>query len=278
MDEITPPPADQNADFPAGGDGTRATGSAPRRRSARRGRRWWKILLVALVAVLAATVGGVALAYPSLAATTCPGCYGLTELRPGLHVEDGLTEAQHGRAREVADQAARRVTGFYGTRLSSPDLLVCLTESCYRRIGGGRERGVAVLNRSVMLSPRGLDPVIASHEMSHVELHARLTSAAAVPQWFDEGLAVVVADDPRYLTPQPAPASAPDRCLVAPSGQPLPVTLEEWLRAASADPATYARSACQVSRWLDGHGGRAGLLDLITRLNAGEPFATLVRM
>ncbi|MFI7467140.1 hypothetical protein [Nonomuraea sp. NPDC049646] len=273
----------------------------------------WKVVVVALAGLVIAAVGGVALAYPSLAATTCPGCYGLTELSPGVYVEDGLTPAQRERVREVADQAARRVTAFYGGRLSSPGLLVCLTEACYRRIGGGQERGVAVLNRSVMLSPRGLDPVIASHEMSHVELHARLASSAEVPQWFDEGLAVVVSGDPRYLAPEPAPnhhpapASTPDRhptpeptqqdrhptpdstqdrppppgsvqdrCLVAPSG-PLPVTLEEWLRTASADPATYAKSACQVSRWLDGNGGRAGLLALVARLNAGEPFSALVR-
>ncbi|MEU1387616.1 MULTISPECIES: hypothetical protein [unclassified Nonomuraea] len=241
-------------------------------RTGRRARRVWKVVVVALAGLLFAVVGGVALAYPSLAATTCPGCYGLTELSPGVHVEDGLTPAQREHVGEVADQAARRVTTFYGGRLSSPGLLVCLTEACYRRIGGGQERGVAVLNRSVMLSPRGLDPVIASHEMSHVELHARLASSADVPQWFDEGLAVVVSGDPRHL----APESAPDRCLVAPSG-PLPVTLEEWLRTASADPATYARSACQVSRWLGENGGRAGLLGLVTRLNAGEPFSALVR-
>ncbi|MEV4367807.1 hypothetical protein AB0J71_12115 [Nonomuraea sp. NPDC049637] len=235
-----------------------------------------KVVVGALVGLVFAAVGGVALAYPSLAATTCPGCYGLTELSPGVHVEDGLTPAQRARAGEVADQAARRVTAFYGDRRSSPDLLVCLTEACYRRIGGGQERGVAVLNRSVMLSPRGLDPVIASHEMSHVELHARLASSAEVPQWFDEGLAVVVSGDPRYLAPESASESAPDRCLVAPSG-PLPVTLEEWLRTASADPATYARSACRVSRWLGENGGRAALLGLVTRLNAGEPFSALVR-
>ncbi|MFG1943168.1 hypothetical protein [Nonomuraea sp. NPDC048826] len=63
-----------------------------------------------------------------------------------------------------------------------------------------------------MLSPRGADPVIASHELSHVELHTRL-AGAEVPQWFDEGLAVVVCGDPRYLAPasvrvSPSPPSS----------------------------------------------------------------------
>ncbi|MFD0472326.1 hypothetical protein ACFQ0B_31530 [Nonomuraea thailandensis] len=55
------------------------------------------------------------------------------------------------------------------------------------------------------------------------------------------------------------------------------MTLDEWLTAASKDAGTYAKSACQVARWLRDNGGRAGLLSLIERLNAGTPFATLVK-
>ena len=100
-----------------------------------------------------------------------------------------------------------------------------------------------MLNRAVMLSPRGIDPVIAAHELTHVELHARL-GRGSVPQWFDEGLAVLVADDLRYLRP----AGEGDRCLVTPTG-PLPDTLSGWLRAASVDAQVYAQAACAVSRW-----------------------------
>lgn len=227
----------------------------------------WARLLAILTALLVAAGAGVALAYPPLGSTFCPGCYGLTELEESVHTEDGLSGAQQERVRQTVRQAHRLVHDFYGTRRSSPAVLACLTERCYERIGGGKERGIAVLNRSVMLSPRGIDPVIAAHEMSHVELHTRLTSGAEVPQWFDEGLAVVVADDPRYL----APKTAADRCLATPSG-PLPATLDEWLNTASKDVTTYAKSACQVSRWLAANDGRTGLLALIDDLNTGHPF------
>lgn len=110
--------------------------------------------------------------------------------------------------RQVIRQAHRLVADFYGSQESSPSLLICLTDACYSRIGGKKERGIAILNRSVMLSPRGVDAMIASHEMSHVELHNRLTPAAELPQWFDEGLAVVVSDDARYLAPE-STASTP---------------------------------------------------------------------
>jgi hypothetical protein len=242
-----------------------------RRRS--RFRKIWTRSLAGLAALLIAGAAGVALAYPSVAATTCPGCYGLTELRPGVYAEQGLSGEQRARVSQVVEAARQRVSDFYGGRLGSPKLLVCLTEECYQRIGGGKERGIAVLNRSVMLSPRGLDPVIASHELSHVELHERIGGGADVPQWFDEGLAVVVSNDPRYL----APDSAPDRCLTEPTG-PLPVTLGEWLHAASQDPGTYAKSACQVSRWLRQNGDRAALRTLIKGLDNGDPFTALVKI
>ncbi|WP_219462087.1 hypothetical protein [Nonomuraea rhizosphaerae] len=234
-------------------------------------RKIWTRILAAVVVLLAAATATVALAYPSLAATTCPTCYGLTELRPGIYTEQDPSPAQQARITQTVDTAAERVEAFYGTRLSSPTLLVCLTEQCYRHIGGHKERGIAVLNRAVMLSPRGLDPVIASHEMSHVELHARLTAASEVPQWFDEGLAVVVSDDPRYL----APRSATDRCLVRPDA-PLPVSLDDWLRTAGKDANTYAKAACQVTRWLRSNGDRQGLHSLIQHLNDGTPFDSLV--
>jgi hypothetical protein len=202
---------------------------------------WLRVLFGGTFAVLLALVVGVSAAFPAVAATTCPGCYGLERLRPGLHVEPGIGAEQRARVTGAVDEGTRSVAAFFGGLRSAPDFLACVTDDCYTRIGGGGERGIAVLNRAVMLSPRGIDPVIAAHELTHVELHARLGSGS-VPQWFDEGLAVLVSDDPRYLRPDG------DRCLVEPAG-PLPETLGDWLSAASADARVYAQAACAVSRW-----------------------------
>ncbi|WP_249124171.1 hypothetical protein [Saccharopolyspora erythraea] len=239
-----------------------------------RSRRILAWLLAVLAVALVAAVAVVVVWFPSLAATTCPGCYGLERVAPGLHAEPGPPASHRQQVISAVEHANRRVDRFYGGRVSSPRILACLTDDCYRRIGGGRERGIAVLNSAVMLSPRGVDPVIASHEMSHVELHTRLHSEGArVPQWFDEGLAVLVSDDPRHL----APATAPDRCLVPAEG-PLPVTLDDWLKAAAADPRTYAKAACRVDGWVTAHGGSHAVLDLVRRLNAGEEFHAVTGM
>jgi hypothetical protein len=221
-----------------------------------RGFLGWRLLPIALGVLLLAAVVGVVTAFPAVAATTCPGCYGLEQVRPGLHVEPGLTAAQQRQVRDAVDEGTRRVAAAYGDLQSDPTFLACVTDACYERIGGGGERGIAVLNRAVMLSPRGIDPVIAAHELSHVELHARVGSAL-VPQWFDEGLAVLVSDDLRYLLP----AGAGDRCRIPPSG-PLPETLDDWLRSAGADQQVYAQAACTVSRWSEEHDLSAALVDL----------------
>jgi hypothetical protein len=222
---------------------------------------WWRWLVGAAVTLLVAVVVGLAAVFPAVAATTCPGCYGLEQVRPGLHVEPGLSVAQRRQVGAAVDEGTRRVAEFFGDLRSDPDFLACLTEECYAWIGGGGERGIAVLNRAVMLSPRGIDPVIAAHELTHVELHARL-GRASVPQWFDEGLAVLVADDPRYLLPE----DMGDRCRVAPAG-PLPETLDDWLRAAGADVQVYAQAACAVSRLTAGNDVHV----LIADLAAGKP-------
>ncbi|MDQ2707519.1 MAG: hypothetical protein M3Z25_07710 [Actinomycetota bacterium] len=187
---------------------------------------------------VAATV--VVVTFPSVAATTCPSCYGMEQLGPDLYIEPGLSPAQQAQVSEVVDAARRRVGDFYGGRESTPSILACITDVCYRRIGGGGERGVGVLNRAVMLSPRGV--------------------------------AVVVSEDPRYLAPQ----AASDRHPVS-SEDDLPVTLADWVHAASADEQLYAKAACRVSRWMSANGGPRAVRTLVDRFRAGEGFATIVK-
>jgi hypothetical protein len=166
---------------------------------------------------------------------------------------------RRGAAKATVEAARARVRAFYGDLQSTPRVLICATESCYSPLGGG-SRGVTLLDRALILSPRGADTVIAAHELAHAELHRRIGLAAtlgrSVPQWFDEGLAVVVSDDPRSLAP------GPDRCRAEPGGD-LPAARAAWIETA-ASAGLYARAACRVSRWLDAHGGAAGVLSLVS--------------
>jgi hypothetical protein len=196
--------------------------------------------------------------YPAAAAVGCPSCYGFSDLGDGVYVQNDMPSNRRAVARATVEAARDRVRAFYGDLQSSPRVLICATEACYRPLGGG-SRGVTLLDRALILSPRGTDTVIAAHELAHAELHRRIGLSAtlgnSVPQWFDEGLAVVVSDDPRYLAP------GPDRCRAEP-GSELPTSRAAWIETAES-AGLYARAACRVSRWLDAHGGAASILRLV---------------
>lgn len=95
----------------------------------------------------------------------------------------------------------------------------------------------------VRLSPRGFDPVILVHEASHVALHGRLGTirllSGAVPAWFDEGLAVIVSGDARYLAPG---STAAERCTAEPTE--MPASPWTWAREAGRRTTLYAETAC----------------------------------
>ena len=94
---------------------------------------------------------------------------------------------------------------------------------CDARLGG---RGAAAVTYSlgpisiVRIAPRGLSPTVLTHELAHTETHARLgfigQLSRRMPTWFDEGLSVVISNDPRYL----GPGSGPARCLRVPRDDP----------------------------------------------------------
>lgn len=231
---------------------------------------WWAV--AGLVAALGATVGGAAVAYPVAVAAACPGCYGLGEAGPGVYVGG---DAAAGQRREMVDMVAaarERVRAFYGDIRSDPRVLICLDAACYRRIGGGGEKGQTLRDRVLALSPGGADVVIASHELVHAEQFRRLGSRySRVPRWFNEGLAVVVSDDPRYLTAKPAG----ERCPVDHAAA-LAATRAVAAPRPGAGQDFYRDSACVVDRWLAAHGGAGAVLDLNRRLLAGEDFTAIV--
>jgi hypothetical protein len=228
-----------------------------------------------LASLVALVVGSTTLAYPAAAAVACPACYGFERVSENTFVDKAMTPEQRSRTEETIRQARDRVRGFYANLTRNPRVLVCASDECYRRIGGGGSRGMALLDLALFLSPRGVDPVIAAHELSHIELHSRLgwigTLRRDVPQWFDEGVAVVVSDDPRYL----AEAGHGDRCLVSPEAD-LPVDRSAWIHGASNDQL-YAKAACLVSRWISAKGGPGAVIGLVDKVAHGASFDAAYR-
>lgn len=225
-----------------------------------------------LASVVLAAILGIHFSYPAVAAAACPPCYGFAGLGDSIFVQRSMDGNERLVAQATIDAARVRVRTFYASLRSHPRVLACGTDDCYRPLGGG-SRGITLLDQVVILSPRGVDTVIAAHELAHAEFHRRIgllaTLSRSVPQWFDEGLAVLVADDARYLLP----ASVSDRCRSEPDAD-LPAERAAWIETAqSAD--LYAKAACKVSRWLASHGGSEGVRRLATGVANGQTFDAL---
>lgn len=161
--------------------------------------------IVATAGCALAVIVTLGFAFPAAAAAACPTCFGFEREASGVYIEQSASPTDRTEISIILDEARQRVSGFYGSLRSNPRILICVIPSCYQRIDGGELKGMAIMTFALFLSPHGTTPVIASHELSHIELHARLglwqTWRRAAPQWFDEGVAVAVSGDPRYLAP-----------------------------------------------------------------------------
>ncbi len=231
--------------------------------------------LAVLVLVVFAAAASLAYAYPIAVAVVCPSCYGMEYAGQRIVVDTAMPAGMRVELSGDADIAASTVGAFYGAFPRQPYLVACSTEACDRRMGG---RGAKAITLSapfvtvLRLSPRGIDPTILVHEFSHVELHrrvglwARLTGA--FPAWFDEGIAVLVSADDRYIRPG---TTALKRC-VRDSERPLPTTPFDWTSKAGKDSMLYADAVCRLMRWMDANGDKDGLLRAIDAAGTGTAF------
>ena len=235
--------------------------------------RWAKRAGLVAAALAGLGVASVPFVMPALAAYACPACYGLERVTPALYVEAAMPAQDRAALLETIASSEAKVAGFYGSYEGRPTLLACSTEACDRKLGGRGARATAYTMPGadfIRFGPRGLNLTIVSHEFSHVELHRRIGAwklfMGAVPAWFDEGAAVIVSDDARYLKPG---AEGAQRCTVRPDG-PLPESPFKWRPALGKIPTLYAQAACKVLIWMDANGGRAGLLAALAETADGK--------
>jgi hypothetical protein len=240
--------------------------------------RWLRFIGASIGLLLATGAGLLVFTLPPAAAAFCPSCYGFRSAAPDVFVEQGVSDGDGAVLVAIVKEGRQRVRQFWGHQESTPRVFVCSSAECFQRMKGGGRRGMSILGFAAVLSPRGIDPVIAAHELSMNELYHRIGWLGfvrqAVPVWFNEGLSMLASDDLRYL----APATASDRCLVpVPSTEALPTGPFEWNRQALLDKQLYAKAACATSRWIDAHGGASAAVELVSKVAAGMAFAEAAR-
>lgn len=237
-------------------------------------KRWYRIVAIGLIVIFVAVAGFIFSVQPTLAGLVCPRCFGFEHLSGRVFVDTAMPEPLRARLTRAMREGATKVAGFYGGLRAAPEVLACATDSCWRRLGGSGAQGVSYASVGIRLAPHGIDPVIIAHELSHIELHERLGLTkfmlGTIPAWFDEGLAVIVSNDPRYLIA----STENDRCRAEPIGD-FPVGKMEWTRAVGTDHNLYAHAACRVLRWMEANGGNAAVLTLLQKVAEGVPFSEI---
>jgi hypothetical protein len=216
-----------------------------------------------------------------------PETFGLSQVTPNLYIEADADEATRLKIREIMGKAENNINAAYGSVKSNPVILACVSESCYESFGEKGTKANSYGGGHILLSPRGLNWYLLTHEWSHAELYSRLNFMALwhLPTWFDEGLAVMISEAPEH-------SELHWNNLLA-SNTPRPTrkelytfkSLSQWYdavhkygddknmeRKAKGEPESYpvyATAGHELRSWL-ADAGSQGLLALIVRLNNGE--------
>ncbi len=229
-----------------------------------------RYVLIALCAVAAFSARGAAGA--SLAA---PEAAGMRHVGESVYVDPAMPGDQVEQARKLLEKARGRVGIFYGELLARPNVVFCSTTDCYRKFGAvglGFSDG-----NNLVISPQGQRVAIIAHELAHAEFCARIGGFAKVleqvPQWFDEGQAVMVSMAAEFS--EDAWMAATDDGAQAPHLSAL-VAMDDWIRLTGANgenmQLTYGTAKQEVSRWFS-RTGYSGFEALLQALRSNEPFA-----
>jgi hypothetical protein len=226
-------------------------------------------LAAAVTAVLLASlfqsnrVRSVALLFPSLS--------GFDEVAADVWAEREMSAAARDRLVDTVAAARGAVERFFSGVSGHHVVLACSTARCYRMCGG-IGLGTTFFGNRVLLSPGGVSSSKVSHELSHVELASRVGALRAlfqVPQWFDEGLAVIVSDDPDFT--EAKWLAATEGGARAPALQQLE-TVRGWLAATKENKQlSYGTARHEVVRWY-ARAGPKGLQRVFAAIRAGEKF------
>lgn len=203
-----------------------------------------------------------------------PGDHSLIEIAPHVFVDREIGPKYVAGLLKLMDKARVRAKFFYGELLSSPDILFCSTMACYREFGGvglGYARG-----NTILISPQGWRAAIISHELSHIELAARLDNRPdildKVPQWFDEGMAVLVS-----MAHEFSDEAWEEACHKGEGSPQLSelASMADWNRVTGINGVnmqlSYGTARQELARWYAAAGPK-GLQQLIQSLKARQDF------
>lgn len=217
--------------------------------------------------------------------TFAPELFGMEKITEHVYVNPQMSIDLREKLLESIKASKDNIVSMYGAIQSTPDIIACSTEACYGKFGGATSRAKNYGGFAFLLSPRGITTPLITHEWSHNEFYTRLDSFWAyrkIPQWFDEGLAVVASNEPghsedvwQYIVRHNIPKPTLDEL----------VSLDDWYKAVSVYggqtakedqskhiKVVYATAGHEVREWYK-CAESSGVLELIHLIQSGNEFA-----
>lgn len=199
---------------------------------------------------------------------------GMRQVATNVYVDPDMTSDRAKELLPLLAEARGRVAAFYGEVVARPNIIFCATADCYRSFGAiglGFTDGT-----NVIISPQGQCAAIIAHELAHMELSARVGGFAKVleriPQWFDEGQAVIVSQAEEFS--EEAWKKATRNGADAPSLSSLQATTD-WNRITGPHGEnmqfSYGTARREVGRWF-GAAGLPGFHALLSALSSDDAF------
>lgn len=233
-----------------------------------------RIILIFLPAV--ALTGGLiaAVILPGPQHLLCPVCHGLDRLADNVYIDPVTPPAERRRISAGLARARRRVARFFGRLEATPTIVICQTRQCAAMFGTHDAKGIAFAWHAILLTKTRLFSVIAAHEYAHTELHWRMGLRGwllgTVPAWFNEGLATLISEDPRFQHDWPRQDV---RAMMS-----VRSYLGDWARYTERVGWRTAYGAARTRvRQLERRIGRAGLRRFVDRLIRDGDLTGLMR-
>lgn len=179
---------------------------------------------------------------------------------------------------ERIDDAKERGSAFFGELQCVKDtlLIICDDERLLSRLGGDHDTYTSTFpfkKNYISISDEYLNVDILAHEITHAELHSRLSVRALknLPVWFDEGLALQNDYREQYGLEAWIVQTDNGKNTVALAAMDEPS--EFYAGTAEDRRFRYLNAKHEVSQWMETHKYQ-GLLELLDKLNDGEAFHT----
>lgn len=215
-----------------------------------------------------------------------------------VYVHQSVTARQQRQLRGHVLTARDRIRRFWGDRRGRAVLIYCPQQTDYEQYcvdgeGAGCSLGTPWGASYLILGPEGNNADVIAHELCHDELFARLgwwRVKRQIPQWFNEGLALMVD----YRFSNPAVWDRPDSTKANRAGfedddDLMPFARRPMLKLTELETTrdffggdyghvmlAYRTAADEVSRWLTTV-GRAGVLALTDAVATGDDFSDTYR-